>query len=200
MSKTAKPKTPATPDAPRRAADRIRDTAAELFYREGIRAIGVEEIVNRAGVTKPSLYRAFESKDELAAAYLRDYDQHWREFFEAHAAAHPGDARAHLLAYLAGLAERATMPGYRGCGLTNAVIEYPEPKHPARLVATHSKQHLRARLTEMSKQMGARNPAELADSLLLLIEGCYASGQTFGAGGPARAVVRAAEQLIDAAR
>lgn len=199
MSHAGKP--PFFPDIePRRAADRIRESAAELFYREGIRAIGVEEIVSRAGVTKPSLYRAFESKDELAAAYLRDYDQHWRDFFESYAVDHPDDPRGHLLAYLAGLAVRATTPGYRGCGLTNAVTEYPNDDHPARAVAGQSKQWLRQRLRDMSAGMGARDPQQLADSLLLLIEGCYASGQTFGEGGPARAVVRAAEQLIDAAR
>ncbi len=54
---------------PKLAVDRIRKTARELFYREGIRAVGVDEIVTRAGVTKPSLYRSFSSKDELAAAY-----------------------------------------------------------------------------------------------------------------------------------
>ena len=58
--------------APLRAADRIRASASELFYREGIRAVGVDEVVDRAGVTKPSLYRSFASKDDLAAAYLRD--------------------------------------------------------------------------------------------------------------------------------
>ena len=56
-------------DAPK-AAERILSTAGELFYREGTRAVGVDEIVTRAGATKPSLYRAFESKDHLIAAYL----------------------------------------------------------------------------------------------------------------------------------
>ena len=65
---------PAAASATPRAADRIRQTARDLFYREGIRAVGVDEIVTRAGVTKPSLYRSFPSKDELAAAYLRDYE------------------------------------------------------------------------------------------------------------------------------
>lgn len=185
-------------DAPRRAAERIRDTAFELFYREGIRAIGVEEIVNRAGVTKPSLYRAFESKDALAAAYLRDYDQDFRQRFEAPAAAHPDDPRGQLLAYLEGLATRAGSAGYRGCGLSNAVIEYPDPAHPAHQVARQSKRDLRERLRQMSRAMGARDPAALGDSLLLLIEGAYISGQTFGKGGPARVLADAARRLIDA--
>lgn len=195
-----RPKAVPTPaDAPRRAADRIRDTAFDLFYREGIRAVGVDEIVTRAGVTKPSLYRAFESKDELAATYLRDYDQRFCRSFEAPAAEHPGDPKGQLLAYLDGLAVRASSGGYRGCGLTNAVIEYPDRGHPAHQVAVDSKRTLRERLREMCRGMGAGNPDELADSLLLLIEGSYVSGQTFGEGGPARALGVAARRLIEAA-
>lgn len=185
-------------EAPRRAADRIRDTAFDLFYREGIRAIGVEEIVNRAGVTKPSLYRAFESKDELIAAYLRDYDRRFCQSFEAPGADHPDDPRAHLLAYVDRLAVKASSEGYRGCGLTNAVIEYPDPAHPAHQVGVDSKQALRDRLRQMCVAMGAKDPDELADGLLLLIEGSYVSGQTFGEGGPARVLGTMARRLIEA--
>ena len=187
-----------TTETPRRAADRIRDTAFDLFYREGIRAVGVEEIVSQAGVTKPSLYRAFESKDELIAAYLRDYNLRFFERFEAPAGEHPDDPKAHLLAYVDRLAGRASRDGYRGCGLTNAVIEYPECEHPAHQVAVESKQQLRERLRELCRGMGARDPDELADGLLLLIEGTYVSGQAFGAGGPARVLGTMARRLIDA--
>lgn len=190
---------PESAENPRRAADRIRDTAFDLFYREGIRAVGVEEIVNQAGVTKPSLYRAFESKDELIAAYLRDYDQRFCQRFEAPAAYHPDDPKAHLLAYVDKLAVRASQEGYRGCGLTNAVIEYPDGDHPAHQVAVEAKVHLRERLREMCRGMGARDPDELADGLLLLIEGSYVSGQAFGEGGPARVLGMMARRLIDAA-
>ncbi|HVI92222.1 MAG TPA: helix-turn-helix domain-containing protein, partial [Dongiaceae bacterium] len=61
---------PEPAEKPLKAADRIRRTARDLFYQQGIRAVGVDEIVTQAGVTKPSLYRSFASKDELAAAYL----------------------------------------------------------------------------------------------------------------------------------
>ncbi|WP_230473623.1 TetR/AcrR family transcriptional regulator [Dyella choica] len=193
-----KPIPESAPETPRRAADRIRETAFDLFYREGIRAVGVEEIVSQAGVTKPSLYRAFESKDELIAAYLRDYDQRFRERFEAPGAEHPRDPKAHLLAYLDRLATRACHDDYRGCGLTNAVIEYPEREHPAHQVAVQSKQNLRERLREMCREMGARDPDELADGLLLLLEGSYVSGQAFGEGGPARMLGVMARRLIEA--
>lgn len=181
-----------------KAAERIRRTARELFYREGIRAIGVEEIVTRAGVTKPSLYRSYASKDELAAEYLRDYEVAFWKVFEAGAENHPDDARAQLMAYVEGLAYRATQTGYRGCGLTNAVVEYPGNDHPARKVAEEHKRKLRERLVELSTRMGAKEPGTLADGLLLLLEGTYASGQMFGAHGPAQSLVKIATQLIDA--
>ncbi|MFC7551620.1 hypothetical protein ACFQU7_03830 [Pseudoroseomonas wenyumeiae] len=88
--------------------------------------------------------------------------------------------------------------GYRGCGLTNAAIEYPEPGHPARVVSEAHKQQLRATLREMAADMGATDPAALGDGLLLLIEGVYVSGQMFGHGGPAGAAAANAEKLIDA--
>jgi AcrR family transcriptional regulator len=192
-----KPADAAAASAKPRAAERIRSMARELFYREGIRAIGVEEIVSRAGVTKPSLYRSYASKDELAAEYLRDYEAEFWKRFEAGAETHPDDPRAQLLAYFRGLAERAVRPGYRGCGLTNAVVEYPGNEHPARKVSQTHKRKLRARLVEMSEAMGAKSPATLADGLLLLLEGTYVSGQLFDRDGPARSLVAVAEQLID---
>src|SRR5258708_32072668 len=127
MKKTVDP----SAERPARAAARIRASASELFYREGIRAVGVDEVVDRAGVTKPSLYRSFASKDDLAAAYLRDYDLEFWEKFE-----HPGgktfaNARDHVLAYIGELAPRAVRKGYRGCGLSNATVEYPSRDNPA---------------------------------------------------------------------
>ncbi|MPS77026.1 MAG: TetR/AcrR family transcriptional regulator [Achromobacter sp.] len=180
------------------AADRIRKTAREMFYRDGIRAVGVDAIVNQAGVTKPSLYRSFSSKDELAATYLRDYEAEFWARFDAACAAHPDNPRAQLLDYLSGLAQRAVVSGYRGCGLTNAAVEYPEPEHPARAVAVEHKLELRRRLNEMATGMGARDPQALADGLLLLIEGAFVSSQLFGEGGPASRVADMADKLIQA--
>lgn len=194
-SKTASAEHPAEPVP--RAADRIRASARELFYREGIRAVGVDEIVQRAGVTKPSLYRAFPSKDDLAAAYLSDYDREfWPRFEKPDGKSHP-DARAQVLAYIRELAKRAAREGYRGCGLSNAAVEYPGHTHPARLVAETHKKALRQRLRELAAEMGARDPRALGDGLMLLIEGIYVTGQ-LSAGGPAQSALAVAEALIDA--
>lgn len=193
MSKPAK-------DAPRepKAADRILTTAGELFYREGTRAVGVDEIVSRAGATKPTLYRAFPSKDHLIAAYLEGQGEGFWGDFNAAVQKHPDDPKAQILAFFDDLGERATRSGYRGCALTNAAVEYPAADHPGRRVSVAHKQGLRERLREMTKAMDAKKPKKLADSLLLLIEGAYASSQLFGKDGPAAAARGAAEALIEA--
>jgi AcrR family transcriptional regulator len=185
-------------DTPPRAAEKILGVARDLSYRRGIRAIGVDEIVKQAGVTKPSLYRSFPSKDELAASYLRVYDREfWARFDEA-VAAHPGEPRAQILAFLTRVGKRTQKPGYRGCGMTNAAVEYPEHDHPARIVSEDNKRELRRRLRAMAAAMGARDAETLGDGLLLLIEGAYISGQLFGKGGPAASVARNADLLIAA--
>ncbi|CAM5770683.1 TetR family transcriptional regulator [Labrys miyagiensis] len=183
---------------PVRARERIRRTARELFYKEGIRAVGVDTIVSKAGVTKPTLYRCFGSKDDLAAAYAKDYDDEFWERFEEAGIGFENDPRRHLRNYLTGLGERATNAGYRGCGLSNAAVEYPEKDNPARLVAESGKQALRNRLEGMARQMEARDPGLLADGLLLLIEGAFISGQIFHEAGPAGSVADVADMLIAA--
>lgn len=183
---------------PLRAADKIRETARDLFYREGIRAVGVDEIVARAGVTKPSLYRTFKSKDDLAAAIMREAAGGFWDYFEAAVAQHPGDPRAQILAFLEGLAERARRDDYRGCPLTNAVVEYPERGHPARTEAQNHKADLRARLRVMAAEMGAAEPDGLGDALLLLIEGAYITTQLFDQERPTPEAVRAADRLMAA--
>jgi AcrR family transcriptional regulator len=182
-----------------KAGDRIRETAKQLFYRDGIRAVGIDEIVRRAGATKPSLYRSFASKDELAAAYLRDWDSAFWQRFDAAVAAHPHDPRAQLRLFLSRSSQRMRQPGYRGCALTNAAIEYPEPGHPARRVAEANKRKLRRRLRQWAAAIGAKQPRLLGDGLALLLEGAFASSQLFGSDGPARALTKVADQLVDAA-
>jgi AcrR family transcriptional regulator len=184
-------------ERPARAADRIRASASELFYRLGIRAVGVDEVVDRAGVTKPSLYRCFASKDDLAAAYMRDYDLEFWEKFEKPGGKSYSDAREHVLAYIRELSARAVRKGYRGCGLSNAAVEYPAPDNPARQVAEAHKKALRKRLHELAAAMGAPSPSVLGDALLLLIEGIYVTGQQ-SEDGPAQSASTVAQLLIDA--
>jgi AcrR family transcriptional regulator len=184
----------AATDAP--ARERILEAARRLFYERGIRAVGVEAVVAEAGVTKMSLYRHFASKDELVAACLGERVAAFWAWFDGKLAEHAGDPRAQLLALFRGLAKRTTTPGFRGCPMTNAAIEFPEADHPGRRVAETHKRELRQRLRELAAAGGAADPETLADGLLLLFEGAYASSQTFGPGGPARSAALVAERLL----
>ena len=179
------------------ARDRVFETAADLFYREGIRAVGVETIVKQAGVAKISLYRSFPSKDDLVVAYLENRNAvFWKQWDDAFAR-YEGDPKAQLRAIMTYLAERTTKPGYRGCPFINYSAEFPEASHPGHQVAIANKREMRRRMVELAGALGARDRRQLADGLLLLIEGTYAISQTLGGrDSPGHAVVSAAEALV----
>jgi AcrR family transcriptional regulator len=181
------------------ARDKVFEVAADLFYREGVRAVGVDTIVQQAGVAKISLYRSFASKDDLIVAYLQDRDEKfWRQWDEDFAR-YRHDPRAQLHAIMRYLARRTTQPGYRGCPFINYCAEFPETAHPGRRVAAANKREWRRRFVAIATALGAARPKQLADSLLLLIEGAYAISQTLGGSqGPGHAIVWAAEALVDA--
>ena len=180
------------------ARERVFKTAAELFYRKGIRAVGVETIAAEANTTKMSLYRSFPSKDELVAEWLRDHDTHFWQTWDAMAKKFPKDPRKQLRTAFALLAKHVADPNARGCPIANAAVELTEKDHPARKVIEAHKANLRARLAELCVQMKAQEPELLADELFLLMEGAQVSIQTLGVRGPARNVARAAERLIAA--
>ena len=186
-------------DAERQSArKRIFDTASGLFYRKGIRAVGVETIAEEAKTTKMSLYRSFPSKDELVAEWLRDHDIKFWQTWDATSRRFPANPRKQLKATFTLLAKHVIDPQARGCPMANAAVELTDKDHPARKVIEAHKAKLRARLTEMCARLGARKPRLLADQLFLLMEGAQVSTQILGARGPARNVARAAESLIEA--
>ncbi|MET3497819.1 TetR/AcrR family transcriptional regulator [Variovorax boronicumulans] len=182
------------------ARARVLETAAQLFYREGVRAVGVDLVVERSGVAKTSLYRHFTTKDDLVVAFLEQEDAaYWRDW-DAISAKHEGDAGAELKAHLRWIARHIATPAYRGCPFLNVATEFPEPAHPARAVALRNKVELHRRLHALTKRIGARKPAELADQLVLLIDGAYMNGQRLGKKGPVHALETAGLALIEAAR
>jgi AcrR family transcriptional regulator len=174
--------------------------AGELFYQEGVRAVGVDAVVERAGVNKMSLYRQFASKDELVAAYLEQANDGFFRNFEKSIGMHPGQPVRQIAQYFEDLARRASREGYRGCPFVNVAAEFSDPAHPARAIVARNKAQLIERLTQLTTAAGADDPAGLADALALLIEGVFAASQTFGPGcGPVLAAPRVAAQLVQAA-
>lgn len=181
------------------ARDRIFAAARELFYRQGIRAVGVESIAQEAGATKMSLYRAFESKDELVAECLKQSEREAWLWWDSTTAPHADNPRAALLALFDGLALKAKTCEKRGCAIGNAAVELTDDSHPARAVVVAYNREKRRRLRVLCKALGARDPDTLADGLQLLMDGAYLSRLSLGATGPNAALRRTAEALIDAA-
>jgi AcrR family transcriptional regulator len=190
------------PDAaPRNQAqvrDRILETASALFYRRGVRAVGVDLVVEEAGVAKTSLYRHFKTKDDLIAAFLEREDKDFWRCWDSVAQRQPTDAKAELEAQLTWIGERVGRPNYRGCPQLNVAAEFPDPAHPARAVATAHKNELRRRLKQIAERLHARRPDELALQLSLLINGAFVSSQIFSA-DEATPVLLAASRALTAA-
>lgn len=154
------------------AARRVLDAASELFYGQGINAVGVDLIAKHAGVTKKTLYERFGSKEALVAAYLRERDERWRAWLTAEVDASPRqDPPDRVLATFDALAVWMRRENPRGCGFVNAAAELPDDGHPARQVIGDQKRWLRSYLRGLSEDAGARDPDALADELLLLHEG-----------------------------
>ena len=176
--------------------ERILAAASDLFYRQGIRAVGVEAIAEAAGTNKMTLYRHFDSKDELVAEYLRSLagcaEATWSELAQQY----PNDAKKQLIAWLKSIGEHINNPKERGCALANAAVELPEKHHPARCVIEKHKQGERGRLVKLCKQAGASKPEMLADELFLLIEGARVCAQSMGQEGPAARLGRMGEAII----
>jgi AcrR family transcriptional regulator len=178
--------------------ERLLAVARDLFYRHGIRAVGVEAIAEAAGTNKMTLYRHFSSKDELVAEYLRslaaEKDTVWLKLEREH----PGKPAAQLRGWLEEVARNVADPTSRGCALANAAVELPEKEHPARCVIEQCKQGSREKLIALCRKANIKQPDLLADQLFMLLEGAFMCRQSLGHEGPACSFVRAGQALIDA--
>jgi AcrR family transcriptional regulator len=187
---------PAAPTLPPR--DRILAAARELFYRHGIRAVGVEAITEAAATNKMTLYRHFGSKDELIAAYLNQLAKEGDELWERLSCDHPGDPHAQLEGWVAYVEDVLTNRGDRGCAIANAAVELRESNHPARKIIDNYKTRKRERLVALFRDADYADPELLADEVFLLFEGARISIQCCAnTSGPASRVVGMLRSLLN---
>ena len=106
------------------ARDRLLAAADELFYAEGVQSVGVERILERAGVAKASLYNLYGSKDGLVLAYLRGRHDGTTEQLMAAVDRHR-DPRRRILAVFDAQSQNFAQPGFRGCAFVSAFAEAP---------------------------------------------------------------------------
>lgn len=179
----------------RGARQRILDTAAELFYREGINATGVEKLAAEASVSKRTLYQHFPSKNAVVEEYLRSMGQRVAQtVMHCHDDQTP---RAQMLAAFDGhTAEGET---FRGCPFHNAAVEAAGTMPAVQDIVRASKLGFADWLTELAGQAGAANPRQLGGQLAVLYEGAGALATSLDDPEPWARAKTAAQVLIDAA-
>ena len=179
--------------------DKILATAGQLFYRDGYRAVGIDTIIAEAGVAKMSLYRHFSSKDELIVAYLTESNQQFWKWLEAETEGIQDPAEV-LVAMFAAFQRQSTTPQCFGCTFQGVASEFPEMSHPGHQVAMDHKRQVVNRFTHLAEQAQLNDPDELANQLLLLMDGAWIASRMFGSDNPAKNLTPAATALIEAKR
>jgi AcrR family transcriptional regulator len=179
------------------ARERLLASANELFYNEGVHTVGIDRIIEHAGVAKASLYNTFGSKDELVRAYLEDRQTSVSQRI-TRAVNRYDTPRERLLAVFEGQGELFGQPGYRGCAFARACAE-SHPGDLAEQAADGYRTWVRALLTELAGEAGVREPEVLARQLHLLYEGASQSARMDHDPGAAAAARAAAAVLLDAA-
>ena len=178
-----------------RPRDRIVASAQDLFHRHGIRGVGVEAIAEAACTNKMTLYRHFDSKDELILEYLQHKGKKSEEIWADMERSNPGDPAGQLHRFVE-LAARFIVEDERGCDLANAAVELTEQGHPGLRVIEEFKSRQRERLSLLCTAAGASQPALLADTLFLLIEGARVSRRSVGTNGPSANLLQTSQGVL----
>lgn len=192
----AKPRRPAA-----ETREHVLDVAHELFYWNGIRATGVDKVAADAGIAPTALYRLFPSKDALVAAYIERAEQRYYEWFDEVTADDGRSAAERIVALFEALGHQVRPEICRGCPFLMALTEMPDEETEAHRFSVRQKEWVRARFKRLAKEHvsggGKLESAVLADHLMLLFEGVYATVQALGAEGPAKRARQLAKALVE---
>ncbi|MEU9113648.1 TetR/AcrR family transcriptional regulator [Streptomyces sp. NPDC048483] len=181
-----------TADEPR---VRILDAAEKLFYDRGIQAVGMAELRTEADVSLKRLYACFPSKNDLIAASLDRRDTRWRTALAAHVTEHATTPEGRLSAVFDWLYTWFATPDFRGCAFINSFGELGATSDAVTAVARRHKQALLDYLTDLARDLGAREPAVLGAQLALLVNGAITAAAISGSPGAAREAHGAAQAL-----
>ncbi|KUL32396.1 TetR/AcrR family transcriptional regulator [Actinoplanes awajinensis] len=184
--------------SPRRSArEKLLAAADELFYAEGVHTVGIDRVIERAGVAKASLYSAFGNKDGLVRAYLQGRHEERRNRILGRLERYD-DPRERLLGIFDSLAESAAKPGFRGCAFYNAGAE-SDPNGVVREESSANRAWTRQLMTDLAREAGAADPAALTEQLVILYDGATVGSRQDGGPAAARGAKAIAATLVDAA-
>jgi AcrR family transcriptional regulator len=178
------------------ARERLLDAANELFYAEGVHTVGIDRVIERAGVAKASLYNTYGSKDELVKAYLEGRHASSAARIARHLE-HYTDPRDRLLAVFEAQAELFAEPTFRGCAFVRASAE--SPAAGTSLAVDNYRDWMRGLLTGLAADAGAPDPATLGRQLQMIYDGSNLSSLLDRDPAAAAAARATAETLLDAA-
>lgn len=189
----------------RSAADtraHVLAVAQRLFYWQGIHSTGIDKVAAEAQVAPTTLYRLFDSKDDLVAAYVTSNAEPYKVWVTEATRPELGSPRQRILALFDALTEQVQPDRCRGCPFLMTLAEFPDSRHPARIEAVTTKawvrKHLRKLTAELAVGTQVTDPDALADQLVIVMEGVYATVQALGADGPAQQARALAATLLDA--
>lgn len=152
-------------------------TAAQLFYTEGIRAVGINRVLEEAQTPIMSLYRNFGSKEGLVEEYLADRDKKVRALFEREVERIADTPEERVLAVFDVLGAVISAADYRGCSFINVAVEMADPEHPLVAIAVSHKKFVREIFSRYLADAGLRETEPLATQLLMLMDGVFVSAQ-----------------------
>ena len=156
--------------------ERILKAANSLFYGEGIRAVSVDAVAHKAGITKKTLYYHFQSKDDLVTEYLKSRDQPNMDAFQKWFDEAEGDLSQKVFEIFSNIAKSADHPKWRGCGFFRTAGELAHlPGHPAVKAGAAHKKRLEAWLAVIFTEKAINYPETLARRIVLLLDGAFAS-------------------------
>ena len=181
------------------ARERILETAYELFSRRGIRDVGIDEVIEHAGVAKATLYRHFRSKDDLALAFLERREELWtRGWVEAEARRRGATPEERLLAIFDTFDGWFRRQDFEACSFINVLLEMG-PGHPAGGASVDHLANIRSLVRTLAEEAGLRDPASFAHSWHILMKGSIVAAAEGDADAAQRAKLMG-RSLIDAYR
>ncbi len=182
------------------ARDRLLAAADRLFYRDGLRASGIDTIIAEAGVAKMTLYSHFKSKDELIAEYLRQRGARTREWLAATTARRAAESGDWVAALFAALKEWFAAPDYRGCAFINAASELSDPAHPGRAAIVEHERLFAELVADVLRKAKVRDADTATEALVLVINGAIVSVACGGPPEAADAALAAARKVLGRAK
>lgn len=183
-------------EPPSAARDKVLEAASALFYAQGIKAVGVDLIIEQADVARATFYKHFPAKDDLVLAFLRRRDEMWRGWLRDRVLRLAPAPTRRPLAIFDALHERFSTGDFRGCAFINSIVELANRDHPAHIAADGHKRAVTAQVAEILADAGYGD-ADLARSFVMLMDGAIVTALREGAPDAARRAQSIAAALLN---